>query len=174
MAEDIARMTYRTAWRRDAPHEHRDALDFWEAQATLPGTVDLSERTRELITNAYLGDRLVGVTTGVVARLPQFAREFVFIRCTVDAAARRSGIAHHLTEYACRVLAQWARSDPANRIAGVAAIVESPELAEFSRNPVWPLIEPDAGDLRGGPALVGFTREGQQVRVCWFSHTVVD
>jgi len=173
MTGNEKQLTYRTAWRRDAPQEHRDALDFWAAHAILPETVDPSERARELIANAYLGDRLVGVTTGVVARLPQFAREFVFVRCAVDPAARRSGVAYHLTEYASRTLAQWARSDPDNRIAGTAAIVESPDLAGFSHTPIWPLIEPDAGDLRGGGVLVGYTRDGQQVRVCWFSHTVV-
>lgn len=44
MTDDVAQVTYRDVWRRDAPDEQRNALDFWETQAILPATVDPREQ----------------------------------------------------------------------------------------------------------------------------------
>ncbi|NQU38050.1 MAG: hypothetical protein HQ526_10720 [Actinobacteria bacterium] len=117
----------RSCWQRPDSQIHADAVAFWASQQLLPEDVDPLMRAKELIAVAYSGDRLVGVTTGVVGPLAQLRRDFVFLRCSVDANARRSGIAYQLTDHAIQALAGWAHTDPGNQVAGVAAIVESPE-----------------------------------------------
>ena len=59
-----------------------------------------------------------------------------------------------------------------NPMRGLAAVIESPDLAPLAQFPVWPVREPEQTN-NAGLNLVGYTREGHQVRVAWFYHVTV-
>jgi hypothetical protein len=58
-----------------------------------------------------------------------------------------------------------AQEHPEERVLGLGAVIESPDLAERARQPFWP-------QTRMG--LVGYTPEGRQIRVAWFAHARLD
>jgi hypothetical protein len=62
------------------------------------------------------------------------------------------------------VLEPWSAAHPEERVAGIATILVSPNYAEKQKRPVW---EP-------GLTLIGYTPQGQQIRVAWFDHARVD
>ena len=164
---------FRAIWNNVSDGVARDAADYWTQQRLLPQGVDPTDRVSQLIAAAYEGDRLVAVATGEVANLPHLRREFVFIRVSVHPEARRHRIAYEMSEYAVRVLEEWAQGDEQNHIAGAALVIESAALREASAYPEWPIGFRAPADTAGGWHLVGYNKTGQQVRVAWFNHTRV-
>ena len=83
----------------------------------------------------------------------------------VDPDWRRSRAAFGLAIYTRHVLEQWSRDHPEERVAGLAAIIEAPELVAREKEPFWP-------NTRFG--LVGYTANGRQIRVSWFEDFRLD
>ena len=63
------------------------------------------------------------------------------------------------------VLERWSRDNPHERLGGLGAIVESPQLAERGKQPYWP-------ETRF--ILAGFLPDGRQLRISWFEDFRVD
>lgn len=165
-------LTFKTAWQQDDPHAQSVAVDFWRTHNLLPAGIDPTERAGQLCVLAYDDDELVGVSTLELAHLKQLRRDFLFFRCSTAPGRRHEHIATALTEVSGRVAGTWARANLELEIAGFAAVIESPDLAPLAQFPVWPVRQPELTN-NAGLNLVGYTREGHQVRVAWFYHVTV-
>ena len=155
----------RAAWRRDDPDIVRDALAFWERLGILPPDVRPEDRARELAAAAYRDGRLIGVSTATITSYPPLRAKFAFMRSAVDPDARRSLISTALTAFTRDVIEQWSVEHPEERVFGLAAIIESADLRQRQRDPVWPNTRLN---------LVGHLGDGRQVRVAWFGHARYD
>ena len=99
---------------------------------------------------------------GTLESLPRC--RLAIYRCLVAPEYRRTGIARDLTIFSRELLEAWSRENPAEKLLGMAAIVENPHL-ELSHIPVWP---------KSRLALAAYTRDGQQIRIAWFAHARLD
>jgi len=154
------------AWRRDDPKVIADAIALWRRLGALPDGVDVDARARELCAAAYAGDELAGIATAAIGPLPALPGcRFAFFRCLTAPAYRRLGIARSLAVFSRDELERWSAADPQERLHGMAAVVEGRNLAELGRLPVW---------QHSGLTLIGHTRDGRQIRLCWFRHARLD
>lgn len=155
----------RPAWRLGDPEIERDAVAFWERTAILPPGVPPEERARELVAAAYRGHSLVGVTTAALGRIEALRGRFAMLRGSVAPAHRRSRLGFDLLLFSRELLEHWSDEHPAEKVLGLGAVIESPDLAERARQPFWP---------QSRMGLVGYTPEGRQIRVAWFAHARLD
>ncbi len=155
----------RPAWRRDDAAIEADALAFWARLGILPAGVDPAARAKELAAAAYEGDSMVAVSTAVIGRYEPLKANFAFYRCAVDPGHRRTLAATAITAFTRDLIEAWAQEHPDARVAGLAAIIEAPDLVARQRSPLW-------ANTRLN--LVGYTPEGRQVRVAWFDHYRTD
>ena len=155
----------RSAWRRGDEAIEADAIAFWRRLAILPANVAPETRAKELVAVAYKDGRLVGVTTAALTRLEFLRARFAMIRAAVDPDYRRSRAAFALAVYSRDLIERWSCEHRHERVAGLGAIVESPDLVARQREPFWP-------QTRFG--LVGYTKDGRQIRVSWFEDFRVD
>ena len=63
------------------------------------------------------------------------------------------------------MLERWSLEAPQEKVQGVAAVIQADNFEEMKRRPKWP---------GSGLNLVGYTEEGQQIRVAWFDHARLD
>lgn len=154
----------RPAWQLNDEGVERDAIDFWKRLDILPAGVTPEERASELVAAAYRDGQLVGVTTASLNRYEPLRARFAFQRCAVAPQLRRSQIGTALTWFSFSLVEQWSASHPEEKVLGYAGIIESGDLAEFQRLPVW----------GGRFGLVGYLADGRQVRVAWFDHARLD
>ena len=163
----------RTAWCQQDPELQQAAVGFWTSLGILPPGVEAKDRSEELCVVAYADASVAGVSTAVVAELPHLRNRFAFMRCAVAPDRRGQHIATALTQESARVLSDWSQANPELKVAGMAIIVESPALAPLAQFPVWPARDADLAEM-AGLNLVGYTQAGQQIRVVWFTHTLVE
>ncbi|HWT11187.1 MAG TPA: hypothetical protein VN231_00365 [Allosphingosinicella sp.] len=155
----------RPAWRRDDPRIEADAIAFWRRLNILPKGVSPESRAKELAAAAYRGDRLVAVATAELKRVEFLRARLAMVRAAVDPEFRRSHAALALAVYTREVIERWSAEHPGERVGGLGAIIESPDLVVRQKEPYWP-------QTRFG--LVGHTPEGRQIRVSWFEHFRLD
>ena len=149
----------RPAWRLDDARIEADAIAFWRRLDILPADVRPEERARELGAVAYKDGRIVGVTTAGIARLEQVRARLAMLRGAVDPEHRRTHVGQALALYTRELVERWSMEHPEEKVGGLGAIVESPDLVARQKQPFWPM-------SRFG--LVGFTPDGRQIRVSWF------
>ena len=155
----------RLAWRRDDRDIERDAIAFWERLAILPPDVKPADRAKELAAAAYQDGRLVGVSTVSLHRYEPLRGRFAFYRCAVEPEQRRTLAATALTAVTRDRIEQWSAEHPEERVLGLAAIIESTELVQRQRYPLW-----ENSRLN----LAGYLADGRQLRVAWFAHARVE
>jgi len=155
----------RPGWRLHDAQLEADAIAFWTRLGILPPNVSPHQRAKEIIGGAYKDGRFLGVTTGTVERLEFLRARFVMLRVAVDPAARGDHVGTALAAFAYKHMGAWATEHREEKIAGIAAIIESQTYAKIMRVPCWP---------RSRLSLVGFTPGGLQVRVAWFEHFLYD
>ena len=155
----------RSAWHREEPDLARDAMEFWQRLGILPPDVTPEDRARELAACAYRGGRLVGVTTATISPYPPLRARFAFMRVAVAPEERRSLASTALSVFTRDILERWSAEHPEQRVLGMAAIIESADLRQRQRDPVWENTRLN---------LVGFLGDGRQVRVAWFAHARYD
>lgn len=102
---------------------------------------------------------MVGVATATLARLEIVRARLAMIRTAVDPEHRRSRAALALAVFTRELIERWSAEHPEEKVAGLGAIIESPDLLARQKEPFWPT-------TRFG--LVGYTPEGRQIRVSWF------
>ena len=154
----------RPAWRLDDPEIARDAVAFWQRMQILPPGVQPEDRASELVAVAYANGEVVGVATAQLAQIKTLRGRFAAYRCAVDPAHRRQGLARALTVFSRDLLEQWSLQHPEEKVLGLAAVVENPDLAARLREPVWPTLRLN---------LAHFLPDGRQLRVAWFAHARV-
>jgi hypothetical protein len=147
------------AWRRDNSQFEADVIDFWNRLGMLPANVKPEDRAKELVTVAYKDGRIVGVQTAVITRVELVRARLAMLRSLVDPEVRRSRVSFALTLFSRDVLERWALEHPEGRLAGLGAIIESKEFAGREKEPFWP-------NSKFG--VVGYTKDGRQIRVSWF------
>ena len=160
-----ADLDLRPAWRRGDQTIETDAIEFWSRLGILPVGVEPRARAKELVAVAYKEDRLVAVTTATLKRLDFLRARFAMLRGAVDPAHRRTRAGWALLLYTRELMERWSYDHPEERVAGLAAVVEAPELVALERQPFWPT-------SRFG--LVGYTEAGRQIRVSWFEQFRLD
>ena len=156
---------FRPAWQLDDPSIGRDAIAFWNRVGILPPGVRPEDRVGELVAVAYRNRAVIGVATAQLTHIKTLHGRFAAYRCAVDPAHRRQGLALALTIYARDLLEQWSLEHPEEKVLGLAAVVENPDLAVRLREPVWPTLRLN---------LAHFLPDGRQLRVAWFAHARVE
>jgi hypothetical protein len=154
----------RPAWRLGDAAIERDAIAFWKRLAILPAEVAPEDRAQELAAAAYRGDRLVGVATAQIRPIEALRGNFAMFRCAVEPDERRGLASTALTVFTRDLIERWAAENPDEGVLGLAAVITSAQLSQRQRDPVW-------ANTRLN--LIGFTQEGRQLRVAWFSHARV-
>lgn len=152
---------YVNAWRLDDPTCEADAIAFWRELKMLPPDVDPAQRAKQLVSMAYQGDRVVGVTTAVVSYLEQVRQNFAQMRILMHPDVEKTGVTVPLTIHAREVLREWSKANPQARLAGYAAIITAPG---YGQKPVLP----------AGLTLIGYNSKGFQIRAYWFDHFRID
>ncbi|MCF6226370.1 MAG: GNAT family N-acetyltransferase [Xanthomonadales bacterium] len=151
-------ISYIDVW-SDCPEKWQTACkDFWLESKALPNDDALETRIKQLCTLAVDGDRLVAVSTVFKAEYKPLRCELYFFRCLVSPEYRRRLIARQLAITSRKTMEAFSAKYPTTSAAGMAVTVESPVYSEMSHRAIWP----------SGLNLVGYTNQGQQVRVAWF------
>jgi hypothetical protein len=156
-----ADVDFRPAWKRSDAKIEADAIAFWDRLDILPEGVSAAQRAKELVLVAYRGDQIVGVVTAELGILPQVRERLAMLRGAVDPEFRRTHVGFAMLLGARKTLESWSSEHPDERLAGLGAIVESPDLLARQAQPFWPLSK---------FGVVGFLADGRQVRVSWFEN----
>jgi len=163
-ANRLSEIELRTVWRQDDAAIKADVKALWRRLSILPGGVDAETRADEIVCAAYCDGVLAGVSTAFIRELEFLRQRFAMLRGVVAPEFRRQHLGGRLLVQSRDVLERWSREQPGERVMGVAAVVQSPNLLSKPRKAVSPL---------GGFVLVGYTQQGEQIRVAWFDHAYV-
>ncbi|MCF6226899.1 MAG: hypothetical protein L3J22_11455 [Xanthomonadales bacterium] len=156
---------YINVW-QNCPEKWQTATkDFWRILNILPDEAAFITRLEQLCTLAIDGDELIAVSTAFKVHYQPLRCDLYFFRCLVLPDYRRQSIARHLAVNCRDNLQHWVSDNPKKAAAGMATVVESPNLTDLSHQAVWPA---------SGLNLVGYTQQGQQVRVVWFKDVLLD
>ncbi len=161
---DVIRPTdeARPAWRLNNPELERDAIAFWRRLGLLPPDIAPAARAKELLHVFYVGGQVAAVSTASIEDMPFLRARIGMMRVAVDPAHRRHLLAVKAMQAGREEIERWAK-ETGERVHGVGAVVQSPQLMEWARTPKWP---------RSGLKLVGYTNQGHQIRVAWFDTTL--
>jgi len=151
----------RLAWRRNDPQIGADAIEMWSRLGILPQDVKPDDRAKQLVSAAYSEGRIAAVATGVVEYIDFLRERFLVMRSMTAPDFRRTHAQVALALPTMPFLEEWAKAHPEERIAGLIGFVEPGAWGEAARLPRGPYF---------GWTLVGYTQDGQQVRVVWFDH----
>lgn len=159
-------VNFKNVWRQDNSAFIDEVIHLWTENNILPQDVTPEERASELCALAYDGDELVGMTTGVVRYMRQLRSKAVFIRTFIDPKHRMHSAGRDLTAKSKEFLSQWSEDNPELEIRGMATIVQSKLIKQMPRYgvPVW---------NKTKLAVVGFTRDDEQIRFTWFDHIML-
>ena len=152
-----AELDYRRVWRRQNCSVMDDAIAMWRREGVLPPDVTPEERAEELVIAIYDGAEIAGCLTADIHVLPRLREKFAFCRSFVAPGWRGRRLTDRLMMDGYDELGRWSLAHSEERLAGCAAIYENRGLG---RRPVEP----------SGLCLVGYTPQGQQLRVLWFKH----
>lgn len=153
-------IVFKDAWRRNDPRQAQDAKAFWH------GLVPPAERERrvtELCCMAYLGDRLIGLSTAYPTVFPQVKARLAAYRCAIAPEFRRHELAKTITSRSIDILKRWSAKNPEEKVLGLAAVIQAAELQGMALRPVWPEYDLDLN-------LACYLPTGEQLRVAWFEH----
>jgi hypothetical protein len=163
--DTLPQIETRAAWRRNDPELERDVVGFWRRLGILPPDVVPEARAKELCSLTYVDGEVAAVSTATLEVLPHLRARFAMVRIAVAPEHRRRHFAVSLIVAAKGLLEQWSLENPQENVKGVAAFIQAANIEELKRLPVWP---------RSGLSLVGYTTDGQQIRVAWFEHARLD
>ena len=149
------------AWKQNNPKFEQDAIAMWAETGRLLQKHSPEERAKELAVLAYSDGRLIGITTAIVGLYPALRQKFAFMRLLLRPEAEKSGVVVPLTFAFRETLRQWSEDNPAEKVAGYAAVLSNARYG-------------NRGVLNAGLTLVGHSPEGHQVRVCWWDHFRLD
>ncbi|MEA3001438.1 MAG: hypothetical protein QOH81_226 [Sphingomonadales bacterium] len=165
LVEPATDLDMRPGWRLGDAQLEADAIDYWRRLGNLPADTPPETRAKELVAGCYRDGSLIGVLSARAVPLELLRARFFMLRSSVAPEARRGHAAATMAYYARDHLERWAADHPAEKMAGIAAILESRELAGLGRVPFWP---------GTGLRLAGYTPDGRQIRISWFRHYRLD
>ena len=157
MRGELETISYRRVWRQHDRRVTEDAVAMWKRAGVLPGDVSPEERAEELVIAIYDGETMAGCLTAGIRVLPRLREKFAFCRSFISLAYRGKRLTDRLMIDGHDELGRWSEAHPEERLAGCAAIYQNKVLG---RSPVEP----------SGLSLIGYTPQGDQLRVLWFDH----
>ncbi len=149
------------AWRRYNRKFELDAIALWERLGQLPSGDKPDDRAKQLMTVAYDGDRLVGVTTAFIEFYPPVREKLAFYRILLEPDFRGKNLMPLLVQEAFRVIERWSKEHPVEQVAGLGSVRQSAHLTENFRSPYGRSI---------GAVTIGYSDDGDRVSVRWFDH----
>lgn len=155
----------RAAWRLGDAALEADAIAFWQRLGLLPPDVSPAARAKELVALAYRDGAVAGLMTATVQHIDAVRARLAMIRAAVDPAQRQTHVVMALLLFARQTLADWSRDHPAQKVAGLGAVLESRELELRQRQAFWP---------QSKLGLAGYTADGRQFRISWFEDFELD
>jgi hypothetical protein len=155
----------RPAWRLKDPVVERDADLFWRKEGILPPTADLGERLQELCLAAYEGDKLIALTTARIRYIDFLCVKLAMLRVAVAKEYRKDRIGAILFAEARVLLEQWSAANPAEDVLGVGTVAQVFGFAPDTRL--------QAFKTASRVGFVGWTANGEQMRVGWFEHATI-
>lgn len=162
----MSAITFKFCWRKNDSALVRDARMFWQATQTLYPE-EIEERSAQLCALAYRDGQVVAASTGHLFDFPRLRSRFVYYRTIVDAGVRRQRLASRLCVFSRDRLAEWARANPEEKIAGLFIVIQAEEFKVRQHVPV-------AKQLSLDLVLVGYTPSGHQIRIVWFADANVE
>jgi hypothetical protein len=158
----------RPAWRRNDPAIERDAELFWRKQRLLPPTDDAGERLSELCLAGYDGDTLIALTSARIRYVEFLGVKLAMLRVAIATERRRNRIASFIQAESRELLEQWSAVNPAEEVMGMGTVGQLSAdmrklIADTGINPPTPAYYPG-----GHLSFVGWTGNGEQMRVAWF------
>jgi len=154
----------RLAWRRNDPAIERDAELFWRGNNALPRGEDVERRLSELCAVAYGADGLAAVATARIRTIDFLRTKLAMLRVFVAPGARVQNLARRLTVLCRDALEIWSKQHPEEEVMGVGTVVQSRLVVKNAPFAVYPTTK---------MIFVGYTQEGYQVRVYWFTHATI-
>lgn len=145
------------AWKRNDPKLQADAVAMWQELKMLPAEINLAERAKELVVLAYIGARLVGVTTAEVQTHKPVRQRFAFGRILLRPEAEKAGLVVPMTIAMREELREWSKANPHEQVAGFAIAISA---KGYGKTPV----------TAAGLVHAGYNADGQQVRLYWWDH----
>jgi hypothetical protein len=157
----LSEIEYKNAWQKSDPKLIEDAVSLWNAHNVMTRGIDPADRVSEICALAYFDAEPIGVATINIRRFGQVRSNIAFARCFVTPDHREKDAARWLMVRCKEYVGAWSKENQELGVRGMAVVVQSPKLVPIARDPVW------ENTLLG---LVGFTKEGDQVRLTWFDH----
>ncbi|PKQ07476.1 MAG: hypothetical protein CVT72_03010 [Alphaproteobacteria bacterium HGW-Alphaproteobacteria-11] len=149
---------YVSGWRKRDPKIEADVIAVWRERGILPPDTAPEDRAKQICAVAYDGKKVCGISTVEIASYaPLRNKRFGFLRVFTLPDYSQQTVAIGLATECREILRAWSVANPGERLAGMAAVYQSPKLGHY------PIGE-------SGLTLIGYTREGYQMRVIWFNH----
>jgi hypothetical protein len=152
----------RPAWGVNDPVIERDAELFWRKERLLGPADDVGARLKELCMAGYDGDTLVAVTTARIRYIGFLGVKLAMLRVAIATEQRRSRVGTFIQAESRELLEQWSAANPAEEVMGMGTILQ---VADSGRNPATPAYYPSSHQ-----SFIGWTANGEQMRVAWFEH----
>ncbi len=160
---DIA---FRTAWRRQDPGLIHDGREFWRDQDVM-SPEDIEQRSKELCALAYADGQVAAASTADPTFFQRLRTRLFYYRTMVAPEFRRQHIASRLGLYSYRELGKWSLEHPEEKMMGLLLVFQSRDYTG-TRN------LPNVSYLGMQVNIVGYTPEGDHIRVLWFDHATLE
>ena len=153
----------RSGWRRADPVIAADAKTFWSRLNLLSEGADVDARAGEIVTAAYAGGLVVGVSTAVPRDVPLLRCRMAVFRLAVGPRFARPEVFARMVKETRGILEAWSLENPDEGVMGVLTFGASESAVEK--------LAPARKDT--GLSLAGFTENGQRIMLAWFEHARV-
>jgi len=155
----------RPAWRRADPKIERDAELFWRNERILPPRADVAARLSYLCVAGYDGDRLIALSEARITLIDFLQVKLAMLRIAVARDVRQHRLGTWLLTESRELLEAWSLENPAEEVMGMGTITQTAAYDGRGRA---------RGYLRDSHlAFVGFTANGEHMRVAWFDHGTI-
>lgn len=165
IVRSMSEIAYKSAWLKKDPVIERDTLAFWQASNLLPKNALPADRLRELCTVAYDGGRLIAVSTAKITEMDFLRSRIAMWRCSIAPDMRGKHISTEMGRVSRQVLEEWSLAHPEERVMGMGTAVQTANLDQKKKRPIW---------KASGLTFVGYSNQGQQIRIAWFDHAEIE
>jgi len=159
------RFALETVWQLEKPQLVDSVKDFWIGQG-IPPAVTIG-RAGQICAVATEVDSIVAVSTATPYYHQHMRNKFFVYRCMVAPAARQQNLAWKISSYSLKILQDWSERNPQEKVLGLIICVETDKFTAGLRRPVR---EKYGFNMH----FVGYSANGQQLRVVWFDHAELD
>ena len=153
---------FRPAWRLHDAAIERDAIAFWQKEGLIPPNTTPQARLAELCIAGYdENGQMITVGTAKIRDVDFLGCKLAMFRCSVASDKRRNLLASVITAHARELLEQWSLAHPEEELMGMGTVVQSRAIDGLARRAMF-----RASRL----GFIGWTPQGEQMRVAWFEH----